>query len=345
MPLASLALAAALFASQPPDPASDPDRSSEARVAAKLAFDEGLEAVADERYDQAIDAFHRAHALHPHPVTLFNLALSLEKADRLPESWSLFERVLGQLDDPNERQEVRRHLNAIEARIAIVEVDAQPTYRLCIDGHVMPAGPNGRPRMVLDAGTHGIDLDEHHIEIDLGAGERRLLLLDDPSARHGDINDELTVPMLGVTIGGGALAIGFGIGAAVAQQPDARTGMAIGAASGAGLAVGAGLVALLLDRRLIHARKSKRRQQRDAEALVCPGSPAIAARVDVQLAESPPVELPAGLPTTTNAPTPTAVLDRRTGVDPPQVLPRPIGIRPPRAIKIGRESSGPPAPR
>jgi hypothetical protein len=297
--LAALTVALSLLAAPPqsqlaygPEPSGTSELEDD-REAAKAAFDRGLAAVARGEYQTAVAEFEQAYRIRPHPVTLFNLALALEKAGRLPESWELFDAVLDVVESDAERREVRRHMRTIGNEIAIVEIDAQPRRRLCIDGIAMPVGETSDYRLAVEAGRHQLLLDDHEFEVEFTAGDRRVLLLDDAE----DFVDQrrrgpLMPAMVGVTIGSGALAVGLGIGAAVSTRESTRTGLAAGAAGSAGVAVVAGLVALLIETRTIADPTAEPRDR----ARKCPGSEQLERRLDLQLAPTitRPVEFASG---------------------------------------------------
>ncbi|MFO7564460.1 MAG: hypothetical protein R6X02_17570 [Enhygromyxa sp.] len=299
-PLAALTVALSLFAAPPQSQlaygpeARAPSESSESseldseRAAAKRAFDRGLDAVARGHFEAAVAAFEEAYRTRPHPVTLFNLALALEKAERLPEAYGLFDAVVDVVESDAERREVRRHMRTIANEIAIVEIDARPRRRLCLDGVTIPAGKTSDYRLAIEPGRHRMVLDDHEFDVEFTAGDRRVLLLDDADALvEGRRRGPLMPAMVGVTIGGGALAVGLGIGAALVTHDQTRTGLAAGSAGSAGLAVAAGIVALLLETRRIEdpgGGPSKRGRG-------CPGSPELERRLDLQL--GPMVERPA----------------------------------------------------
>jgi hypothetical protein len=234
--------------------ASGPEPSATAqpaddREAAKRAFDRGLEAVGRGEFEAAVTEFEQAYRTRPHPVTLFNLALALEKAGRLPEAWELFDAVVDVVETEAERREVRRHMRTIANQIAIVEIDARPRRRLCLDGVAMPAGETSNYRLAVEAGRHQLLLDDHELEMEFTPGDRRVLLLDDIDelAERGRQRGPLMPAMIGVTIGSGALALGLGVGVAVTSHEQTRTGLAAGAAASAGVAVAAGVVAPLIE--------------------------------------------------------------------------------------------------
>jgi hypothetical protein len=341
---AALALAAGLLAAPPtlsaefgpsprghgdsdgPSPApSEP--SDEDRENAKLAFDEGLAAVASGEFDDAVTAFERAYGLRPHPVTLFNLALALEKAERLPEAWEIFDDVIDIVESNAERREIRRHMRNIEGEIAIVEVDASPEQRLCIDGLAMPVGTTTDYRLAVEPGRHELTLDRQNITAEFEAGDRRVLLLDDANELIGGRRQGVLMPaMVGTTIGTGTLAFALGVGAAASQDPRTRTGLAAGAATSAGLAVAAGVVALLLETRTMPDPSSRSRAEPGEE---CPGSPELEQRLDLRL--GPTLDRPAEFVVAPPTPGP-----REPGSTMPVPVPRmaafphPHGIQPPR---------------
>ncbi|PRP91557.1 hypothetical protein ENSA5_54330 [Enhygromyxa salina] len=297
------------------EPAPDVDVSA----AAKQAFDEGLAAVSSGEFEAAVSSFERAYELRPHPVTLFNLALALERAGRLPEAWGLFDDVIDIVESSAERREVRRHMRAIESEIAIVDVEARPQQRLCIDGLEMPGGDTNDYRLAVEPGRHELLLDEHAFAVDFEPGDRRVLLLDKADELVGSRRKSALMPaMLGTSIGTGGLAFVLGIGAAAAKDDLTQTGLAIGSATSAGLAIAAGVVALLIETRTI----SETPRERSSDSQACPGSPELERRLDLQIGPTlgRPVEfaatpLPTPLPTSLTA-----------NIE----FPHPRGIQPPR---------------
>jgi hypothetical protein len=289
--LAALTVALSLLAGPPqssiaygPEPvgsaADAPPADAGEREAAKLEFDRGLEAVANHEYELAVTAFERAYALRPHPVTLFNLALALEKAERLPEAWELFDDVVEIVESDAERREVRRHMREIASEIAIVEINADPQTRLCLDGTAMPTTPDDTSdyRLAVEPGPHSLLIDDQELELEFVAGDRRVLLLEDADALvDGRRRGPLQPAMLGLSIGSGVLALGFGIGASVADRDSAQTGLAAAAATGAGIAVAAGIVALLIETRTITDPTGRR----PPAGQYCPGS--TERRLDLEL--------------------------------------------------------------
>ena len=299
------------------EPARTP--SADDRQEAKRAFDLGLSAVAAGEFETAVDSFERAYSLRPHPVTLFNLALALEKAERLPEAWEIFESVIDLVESDAERREVRRHMRAIAAKIAVLEVHATPRHRLCLDGADMPRDENDHLRLALAPSEHILLLDDHELHVELEPGDQRVLLLEDSEMMiEGRRRSPLMPAMIGSAIATGGLALGLGVGAATSQDPQVRTGLAAGAASSAGLAAVAGVIALLIETRVIR-EPDRERETDDAR---CPGAAEIEQRIDLRLAPTirRPVEF-SRLELVPNLPIPTA----------PSEGPRLAGIQPRRS--------------
>jgi hypothetical protein len=306
----------------------DADADSGTRTRAKQAFDEGMSAIANGEYELAVANFERAYGLSAHPVTLFNLALALEKAKRLPEAWGLFDHIIDVVESNAERRELRRHMQSIEAQIAIIEINAQPNKRLCIDGLDMPKGETSDYRLAIEPGRHDMLLDEHAFSIDLRAGDRRMLLLERsqdliPSER-GSV---LTPAMVGTAIGTGSLALALGIGAAAAKDDRVQTGLAASSATSAGLAVAASVVVLLLETRVISSRARTDQDGSKRKAVTCPGSPRLERRLDLRIGPQlgRPAEFAAAPPTAMSAMSAMSALSASA-----DEFPHPHTIQPPR---------------
>jgi tetratricopeptide (TPR) repeat protein len=318
--------------SEPPDASAGvegPSESADDRTHAKRAFEDGLAAVAAERYDIAIASFERAYELRPHPVTLFNLALALEKAGRRPEAWGLFDAVLDIVESDGERREIRERLRVLEAQIAIVEIEASPRHRLCIDGFAMPRGKLDGYQIAVEPGVHPLLLDEHEFPLSVEPGDRRVVLLEGAERFiEGERRSPVVPGMLGLAIGSSAAAIGLGVGAAVTHEPPPlRTGLAAGAAGSAGLAVIAGVVALALElRERRGAGSGAGTSTRASHALHCPST---SPRIDLELL--PQVRRPAAFASLPTMPIPDV-----------QSVPRLRGIRPPRRSELAdQQQTGP----
>lgn len=343
-PFVALAIAASLLVGPPTGtavdaPPSESESESEskiesepagddARSTAKRAFDDGLAAVAAGEFEAAVDDFERAYSLRPHPVTLFNLALALEKAGRLPEAWEVFDDVIDIVESNTERREIRRHMRAIESEIAIIEIDANPRERLCIDGLDMPRGEVSDYRLAVEPGVHELLLDDRSFRLAFEPGDRRVVLLEGAEELLGGRRRGRLMPaMIGTSIGFGAAAVGLGVSAATLRDAELRTGLAAGAAAGAGVAVVAGVIALLVETRKVRDPSARKLDESATDR--CPGSPQLEQRLDIKLAPTigRPVEFaaaPMQTTTTTTTTMPSMPVPRDAA------FPRPRGIQPPR---------------
>jgi hypothetical protein len=289
--LAALAAVVSVLAAPPGTGASpaDPDAPQpeveEADVSeAKRAFDEGLTAVADGEYELAVERFERAQALGPHPVTLFNLALALELAGRSPEAWELFDALVAVAESDRERRQIRRRMAKLDPQIAVVEIEADRGSRLCLDDFELVADDEGHRHLAVEPGRHTIRLDGLDIDVDLRPGDHRVLLLEDRAAKVGGRRGLLMPAMLGTGVGAAALALGLGVGALSTADTDLRTGLTVGASVSAGVALTAGIVAILVETR-------KLRDPSQSRHAPCPGNPELEGRVDVRI--GPTLERPA----------------------------------------------------
>jgi|GEM_PF-3361196 len=320
---------ALLGSSDGPGQSAPTERSSsepvDQREAAKQAFNQGLAAVASGEFNAAVASFERAYTLRPHPVTLFNLALALEKAGRLPEAWELFDDAIDVVESNAERREIRRHMLAIANEIAIVEISAQPKRRLCIDGFAMPESKTNNYRLSVDPGRHQVLLDDHQLEFEFAAGERRVLLIDDTTQSEERRQHRASPALLGVSVGTATLALGLGIGAAISTDPS-QTGLAAGAAGSAGAAVATGLAVLLLEARQTRKAAGKRSSPARRD---CPNDATNEPRLDLRL--KPTIERPASFADAITPPLPAHALSlERPAAPPPGPFPHPRAIAPPR---------------
>lgn len=157
----SLAVLAALLLATPssalaasPPSASAASEASEARRAAEAAF-------ADERYDDAAEAFERAYATAPHPTDLFNLGRVREEQGALAAALEHYEAFaeqprlsLAQRDAAAERIEVLRKLVQPEPASTPAPIVAPPQNA---DSDVGPSRDNaGRPLIISGAVLTGV---------------------------------------------------------------------------------------------------------------------------------------------------------------------------------------------
>jgi hypothetical protein len=172
-------LVATLGVTHPAGAKSDSDRAGE-------HFDRAMELVERRQYARAIVELKRAHALSPHPTVLYNLAEAHAAAGGTLRALELFERyreALGSDPDGAEARRVAARIDELERRVASVDVRVHPpSARFRIDDGPEYAGETrlrvapGNHRVVV----HGPGGEAQSLELTLGAGERRTLLLQAP---------------------------------------------------------------------------------------------------------------------------------------------------------------------
>ncbi|MCA9600636.1 MAG: tetratricopeptide repeat protein [Polyangiales bacterium] len=124
---------------------------------ADAAFEAGLHAVSDGRWEDARREFEAAYRQNPHPRTLFNLAAAQLKTGALVEALESYKQYLDRSAPTEENRESRllagRMLERIEASVAHVRLEASgtvPNDVLEIDGHPVDAGAVSR----VNPGAH-----------------------------------------------------------------------------------------------------------------------------------------------------------------------------------------------
>lgn len=118
---AMLVTAPGLAQSAPPTP--------DAKTTARTLADRGLEHYEAGRYTEALRAFHEAEATIHAPTLLLMIARTYDKLGRLTESRATYRRLVSEALTPGSprafvaaKEEARRELAALEARIPTVEV-------------------------------------------------------------------------------------------------------------------------------------------------------------------------------------------------------------------------------
>lgn len=105
-------LALALLAI-PAAPATAQEAADARDEEARGLFQAGRAAFDDERYEDALDYFERAHALSPRPTLLYNVGLAAERAGHPERARQAWERLLREEPDSPVRAEVEGRLRAL----------------------------------------------------------------------------------------------------------------------------------------------------------------------------------------------------------------------------------------
>lgn len=230
-----------------PSKTSDAAEDSPERIEAAEKFATGEIAFERGDYASASDAFARAQALSPHPDTLYNLGLALFHAGRLLEAWNVFDELLRAEASEFTHADARRQAELLRRRLAFVSIPAATTMPICFDGTRL--GPDEeRPTL---PGHHRVATPRMIHSVSLQAGRTYVLDL-----RYFEAAPTPAVPpiapWIGIAAGASLTSLGLSIGAARAEDDTPQRGLAIGAASLAGLAVASSVVALV-----VHTRKPK----------------------------------------------------------------------------------------
>jgi hypothetical protein len=150
---------------------------------AKEAFEAGISAYQEGRYDVALVEFREAQTLRPHPVVLFNVALAEARSGLILEALAHLEAVY---DDPSTPEQllgkVRTERAATARQVAVVSV-LDEEAELVVDGARAEGDP---PSIQVNPGDHDVQLlvDGHEVErrtLSLSSGETVKLTVAKPA--------------------------------------------------------------------------------------------------------------------------------------------------------------------
>ena len=228
-------------------PESPPPANPRDRARAERAFSAGERAWAAHDYAKAAEHFGRAYDLVPHPFSLYALGLARERAGDVTGAYQTFDRLTVEAQTEAQREEARELRDALRPRVSIVRGTAPGS--LCIDGHRIE--PNDAHfDHVAEPGPHRVSIGPLEHDFELSGGETRVLDLEARLAwAERKSVEEKTRPLGVATLVGAGGALALGASAAVVDDGSTRTGLAIGAAASAGVALGTGLAILILRRR------------------------------------------------------------------------------------------------
>jgi hypothetical protein len=171
---------------------------ADARDAARLEYQRGLELAKHGDYTTALAAFRGAYARSPHFMVLYNIAqaeIALGRPIAAAEALSAYLEQGGTRIAASRRQQVAAQLEWLRSRFAEVTLaGAKPDTRIGVDGGEATAIPVSQP-LRLSPGTHRLSLLEPgvpplHRVVTLIAGERTLLRLDTLPADAGMLSVE-----------------------------------------------------------------------------------------------------------------------------------------------------------
>lgn len=118
--------------------------SASETAAARSLFEQGLRAVEEQRWQDALDAFQRSYGLVPRASTLLNIASAQSELGLFVEAMESYRTFLAEADGraARYREEAESALAALEPRVAQVSLrvpDIEPGDELLLDGRPLPA--------------------------------------------------------------------------------------------------------------------------------------------------------------------------------------------------------------
>lgn len=136
-------------------------QSDEERATARQAFERGVNAYGEERWEEALNAFQEAYRIAPHPSVRVNMANCYVHLARPVEALDHFERFLiegGEDADPAQKREVRRQIQELRGQVGETFLRIQPEgATVTIDGHTTLRAPI-LDAVKLAAGTHHVEV-------------------------------------------------------------------------------------------------------------------------------------------------------------------------------------------
>ena len=238
---------------EPPPPQdeleSGPEIPEEDLIKAGDAFNRGVEAFKEERYEDALRHFSRAQELAPHPDTLYNLGLTQQLVGKHLEAWRSFDELLAQAHDDKERQDLLAMQAQSRAYVARLRVRVDPVQPVCFDGAPMPR-EHGELSVLTTPGEHALDLDRQHRALVHEGGETRMLDLELREPKPPAPPRRRLRVLAGFAIGGTTVASGLGLGAGLAPERGLRLGLGVSAAAAGAVALTTTIIALVTHRRM-----------------------------------------------------------------------------------------------
>lgn len=151
--LLAVALAAAIAAPQRAHAQGEPANV----VQARQLYQQGISAFDKGEYAEAEKLLRQSYKLHPHPATLNNLAVALEKQERKAEAANEYTRLLRtHREPPEERTKAEAALARLEPELGKLEVEVSVTGAdVKIDGKWAGISPLPKPWCVA-AGEHTV---------------------------------------------------------------------------------------------------------------------------------------------------------------------------------------------
>lgn len=209
------------------------DAAQDVRTVARTRFDQGVRAIDDGRFADAVTALEESYRLRPAPVVLNNLGIAYRGVGRTRDAINAFNDYLA--DPPSRATEAE--LAAVRAEVERLERDSAAHPPREVRGARLLVDPSlSRASVTIDgvlAGTgrveRPVDPGEHRVQVRARGYEtvERTVRVGTSGVTRLDVTMSVARPMPGwfapVVVGAGALVLGVAVtGAAVAasRAPD-----------------------------------------------------------------------------------------------------------------------------
>jgi hypothetical protein len=171
---------------------------------ARVAFQSGVAAYAEQHYAEALEAFRNAYRIRPHPSVLVNIANCYVALNRPQDAISTFERFLNDptvTPSPQQRTEIETALAEARRHLATINVLVfPPGAEVYLDGDLVGTAPLRRPLQtgpgphVIEARQAGGGTVQHQARVE--GGGNVTLTLDIPRNRSfiGSVAPEVQPP-------------------------------------------------------------------------------------------------------------------------------------------------------
>lgn len=167
--------------------AASAESADAAREEARAAFEEGLELVQQERWEDALEAFDASLQRYPTQTALFNRALCYGLAGRPVDALRDLEQHIaeyGESVDSERRQAVEEEIERQRRRIGqlSVEADSDVIAQVLVDGIEIGETPLAEP-IAVNPGRHQVTLRAEGYEslsqwVEVGSGDETSLLFE-----------------------------------------------------------------------------------------------------------------------------------------------------------------------
>jgi len=125
---------------------------------ARAAFQRGVAAYKEGKFDEALAAFNEANRIKPNPVVLYNIGQAEAELGKSASAVNHFEQYLaGAKNIPGERRvEVKKEITRLSAKVAKLVVESPVAgAKVVVDGNVVGTTPLDKT-LIIDPGAHRV---------------------------------------------------------------------------------------------------------------------------------------------------------------------------------------------